>query len=367
MKESAACEKRVALTPEGVKKLKPLGFDIHIAKGAGDKACFSDHDYAQAGAHVESDDKKLFKDAKLALRVGEATSEDITNLPPQTILVGVLKPHDNKKELKELASKKITSFSLELVPRITRAQSMDVLSSQSNLAGYRAVIEGANLLGRVFPMMMTAAGTVAPSRVLILGAGVAGLQAIATAKRLGAIVSAFDVRSAAKEQVESLGATFVQVDLEESGDGAGGYAKEMSEAAKKAQKAKLTEVLKTQDLVITTAQIPFKKAPILIDDAMVSGMKSGSVIVDLAAETGGNCTLSKLGKTTNHKGVTIYAPQLIVGNIAQDASALFSRNIISFVQNLIKDEKIQFEDEIVKASCLTHDGHIVHPLFKGDA
>ncbi len=367
VKEESPHEKRVALTPEGVKKLKTMGFDIWVSKGAGDKACLDDKSYTDAGAHVEGDLKKLYKDAKLVLRMGVPSADDISHIPAKAILLGILKPHENKEELKKLADQKITSFGLELIPRITRAQSMDVLSSQTNLAGYRAVIEGANLLGRVFPMMMTPAGTVAPSRVIILGVGVSGLQAIATAKRLGAIVSAFDVRSAAKEQVQSLGATFVEVPLEESGDGAGGYAKEMSEAAQKAQKAKLTEVLKTQDLVITTAQIPMKKAPILIDDAMVAGMKAGSVIVDLAAETGGNCTLSKLGKTITQKGVTVYAPHTIVSNIAQDASNLFSRNVVAFLQNLMKDNQIQFEDEIVKASCLTHDGSIVHPLFKGEA
>jgi NAD(P) transhydrogenase subunit alpha len=255
---------------------------------------------------------------------------------------------------------------MDLVPRITRAQSMDVLSSQSNLAGYRAVIEGANALNRAFPLMMTAAGTIAPARVLILGAGVAGLQAIATAKRLGAIVSAFDVREASREQVESLGATFVSVDYDEKGDGSGGYAKEMSDGFQKAQKAKLTEVLKTQDLVISTAQIPGKKAPVLIDDDMVAVMKPSSVIIDMATETGGNCTLSKEDKDVVHKNVLIMGPSNMPSHIPFDASQLFSRNVVTFLQTLNIKEGIKFEDDIIKAMCVTHDGDICLPQLKGE-
>ncbi len=369
-KEHSPYECRVALTPEGVKKCITLGYNVFVEKNAGERAGFDDDAYKASGAIVEEDLSKLFGDANITLRIQPPSAQEIAYLPPHSSLIGLLKPHMKNDELNALAREKVTSFALEMIPRITRAQSMDVLSSQSNLAGYRAVIEGAHALNRTFPMMMTPAGTIAPMRVLILGAGVAGLQAIATAKRLGAIVSAFDVRSAAKEQVESLGATFIAIEAEESGDGSGGYAKEMGDAYQKAQKLKLTDVLKTQDLVITTAQIPMKKAPILIDEDMVSVMKSGSMIIDLASETGGNCTLTKHGETVTHGGTQIYAPLNIMSAIAYDASQLFSRNNVHFITNLIKEGQIQFDDEIVKATCLTHEGAIIHPLFsekrKGD-
>ncbi len=363
-KEQAAHEHRVILTPEGAKKLITLGYAVHVQKGAGEKAGFWDHSYEETGACIQSDEEDLYKDAQVSLRIQPLSKQDIAYLPPHSIVIGLLKPHCHPDELKELAAEKVTSFSLELIPRITRAQSMDILSSQSNLAGYRAVIEGAHALSRAFPMMMTPAGTIAPVRVLILGAGVAGLQAIATAKRLGAIVSAFDVRSAAKEQVESLGATFISIAMEESGDDTGGYAKEMSDAYQKAQKEKLTDILKSQDLVITTAQIPMKKAPILIDEAMVEEMKDGAMIIDLASETGGNCALTKQGRTVIHRGVRIYGPENCVSSIAHDASKLLSRNVVHFITNLISDGVLQFNDAIVKATCLTHEGAIVHPQFQ---
>ena len=363
VKEHEAHEHRVALTPEGVKKLAGAGFEIFIQAGAGEKAGFADEEYKAVGAVVTSDTDNLFKDAKITMRVAAPDAQDVQYLHPHTVLIGSLKPHVSTDLCKELKSAKITSFSLDLIPRITRAQSMDVLSSQSNLSGYRAVVEGAQMLPRAFPMMMTPSGTIPPARVLILGAGVAGLQAIATAKRLGAIVSAFDVRAAAKEQVESLGASFVSVDFEETGDGSGGYAKEMSEAYKQAQRAKLMEVLKTQDLVISTAQIPFKPAPTLLDKEMVEVMKATSLVIDLAIESGGNCTLSKSEKVVDHKGVKIYAPRNMPSHIAYDASQMLSRNAVNFINNLIKDGNINWDDEIVKGTCLTHEGKITHPLF----
>jgi NAD(P) transhydrogenase subunit alpha len=255
---------------------------------------------------------------------------------------------------------------MELVPRITRAQGMDVLSSQSNLAGYKAVIDAASNFRKALPLMMTAAGTVAAAKVLVLGAGVAGLQAIATAKRLGAIVSAFDVRATAKEQVESLGGIFISVDLNENGDAQGGYAKEMSSAYKQAQAQKLADVIKTQDIVITTAQIPGKPAPVLITSEMVQSMKPGSVIMDLAAESGGNCAETVYGKTVVKNGVVILGPDNIISSIATDASQLYSRNIYNFVKNLFVDRSrtISWEDEIVQATALTHNGAIIHPQFK---
>lgn len=357
-------ERRVALTPEGVKKLAALGYKIHVQKGAGELSGFLDDAYKEAGAEIHNDQESLFENAALSVRVQPLSSQDIAYLPPHSILIAMIKPHLFPAELKELASQKVTTFGLEFIPRITRAQSMDVLSSQSNLAGYRAVIEGAYALNQAFPMMMTPAGTIAPTRVLVLGVGVAGLQAIATAKRLGAIVSAFDVRAATKEQVESLGATFISVEAEESGDAAGGYAKEMSDAYKLAQRAALANILKTQDLVITTAQIPMKKAPILIDDELLSVMKHGSMIIDLASETGGNCSKTQHGKTITQDGVKIHGPLNILSDISYNASQLFSRNIVHFITNLMKDGKINRDDDIVKASCLTHEGAIVHEHFR---
>lgn len=280
----------------------------------------------------------------------------------------MLAPFDNRAALPGWAAKNLSTFALELIPRITRAQTMDVLSSQSNLAGYRAVIEAANAFGRAFPMMMTAAGTVPPARVLVLGAGVAGLQAIATARRLGAIVSAFDVRAAAKEQVQSLGATFVEVEGAENAETSGGYAKEVSEDFKMRQQAKIHETLKKSDIAIATALIPGKPAPVLITEAMVKDMKPGSVIVDLAVERGGNCPLSEAGKVVQKHGVTLIGHDNMPSRIAVDASALYARNVFSFLSLLInKDKKdelhINVEDEIIKGTLLTHQGQVVHPQF----
>ena len=368
LKETAAYEKRVSLTPDVAKKIIELGHQVSIESDAGKEAGYPNSLYEKAGCTVQKELSDLLKKADVVLVVSPPSEKETSTFPKNCLLIGMLKPHQNQALLKSLASHKVTSFSLELLPRITRAQSMDVLSSQSNLAGYKAVVDAASEFGRALPLMMTAAGTIPAARVLILGAGVAGLQAIATARRLGAIVSAYDVRAATKEQVESLGATFVSVEAEETGDGTGGYAKEMSDAYKKAQEEKLKEVLKTQDIIITTAQIPGKPAPVLVTEAMVKTMKPGSVIVDLAAESGGNCPLSEAGKTVTKHGVKVIGCANMPSRIAADASQLYARNLLNFLKNLMdKDGKaldINWQDEIVTATNLTHGGAITHPAFK---
>ncbi len=365
LKETAPHEKRVALTPDTTKKYKDSGFRVTLEQGAGKEAGYPDSAFEKVSAELEKDKEKLLKKADLVLTVAPLSLEDSKLLKKDAILVGSFKPFQNQDLLRSLAKNHVTSFSLELIPRITRAQTMDVLSSQSNLAGYKAVLDAASEFGRALPLMMTAAGTIPAARVLILGAGVAGLQAIATAKRLGAIVSAFDVRSAAKEQVESLGATFIEVPSTETGDSQGGYAKEMSEDYKKAQANRLAEVLKMQDIVVTTAQIPGKTAPLLITDAMLKTMKPGSVVIDLAVESGGNCEGSVWGKTIVKHDVTIIGPANILSRIASDASQLYSRNAFHFIKNLFSGEnkEITWEDEIVKATAITHKGAVIHPQF----
>jgi H+-translocating NAD(P) transhydrogenase subunit alpha len=366
-KESADFECRVALTPEVSKKLIDLGHTIVFEKGAGNAAGIADADYEAIGASVSKDAKTLYNNADIVLRINPPTTTELSSLPKDSILIGMLKPHENEKLVKEFAKRKITAFALEFIPRISRAQSMDVLSSQSNLAGYKAVIDAASEFGRAMPMMMTAAGMIPPARVLILGAGVAGLQAIATARRLGAIVSAFDVRPAVKEQVESLGATFVEVESKESGEGTGGYAKEMSADYKKRQQAKLEEVLRQQDIVITTAQIPGKPAPILITQKMVKEMKGGSVIVDLAVESGGNCEASELGKVVMKNGIKIIGYPNFPSRIPFDASQVYARNVLNFLKLIMdtnnKSTTINWDDEIIKGAALSHDGKVIHPTL----
>lgn len=366
LKEKRPYETRVAATPETVKKLIALGFSVTVEKGAGDSSQYPDSHYEAAGAKVAASPEKTLDKAKIVLKVlppmtkKDGGEDEVKLLPEGVLLIGMLQPYTKAELIEEYNKRKITAFSLELAPRITRAQAIDVLSSQSNLAGYRAVIEAANALHRAFPMMMTAAGTIAPARVLILGAGVAGLQAIATAKRLGAIVSVFDVRAAAKEQVESLGGTFVEVESEESGDAAGGYAKEMSKDYKDRQAAKIKEVIGKSDVVITTALIPGKPAPRLITADMVEGMKPGSVIVDLAVESGGNCEGSVIGKVVEKDGVKILGYANMPGRIPTDASAVYARNLLNLLTLCLdKDSKalkINWDDEIIQAIALTHEG-----------
>ena len=375
LKEHQPFEKRVAATPETVRKLKAMNIDVVVEKDAGLEASYTDAAYVDAGATIAPDSKSAANEADIILKVQSPLSasesfDETASFKRGVKLIGMLAPYTNKDELIAYANKGIDAFSLELVPRITRAQSMDVLSSQSNLAGYRAVIDAAAEFGRAFPMMMTAAGTVAPARVMVMGAGVAGLQAIATAKRLGAVVCATDVRLAAKEQVQSLGGTFVMVEDEETkqAETSGGYAKEMSEAYKAKQAALIADTIKKQDIVICTALIPGRKAPRLVSDDMLKTMKQGSVVIDLAAEQGGNCEGSNWGKTVQRHGVKIVSPANIASSVAVDASALYAKNVLQFL-TLIVDSKtgqlaINWDDEIIKATALTKDGAIIHPNFK---
>jgi NAD(P) transhydrogenase subunit alpha len=364
LKESAVAERRVAVTPETVKKLIALGFEVGVETGAGAGASIPDSAFASAGAKIGP----AMGDADIILKV-QADASDLKGAKSGAALIGLVNPYQNQALVQQAAGAGVTLFALELVPRITRAQSMDVLSSQSNLAGYKAVIDAAEEFGRAFPMMMTAAGTIAPARVLVMGAGVAGLQAIATARRLGAIVSATDVRPAAKEQVESLGATFLMVESEETkaAETAGGYAKEMSEDYKQKQAKLISDSMPRQDIVICTALIPGRKAPVLVTEAMVKSMKPGSVVVDLAVEQGGNCPLSRPGEIVEVNGVKIVGHRNMPSRIAVDASALYARNVLNFVTLLVNAETRQlaynFEDEIIKGSALTHGGAIVHPNF----
>ncbi|WP_086464517.1 Re/Si-specific NAD(P)(+) transhydrogenase subunit alpha [Oceanibaculum nanhaiense] len=374
-KERRPGETRVAASPDTVKKLIDLGLDVVVEKGAGQAAAMTDDAYKAAGATIAKDTKSALEKADIVLKVQRPTGSDdktdeVALLKEGAVLLCILNAYNDRPLLDQLAARKVATFGMEFVPRITRAQSMDVLSSQSNLAGYKSVLDAAAEFGRAFPMMMTAAGTIPPARVMIMGVGVAGLQAIATARRLGAIVSATDVRAATKEQVESLGATFVMVDSEEAkqAETAGGYAKEMSDEYKKQQAALIAETLKKQDIAICTALIPGRKAPTLITEAMVKSMKPGSVIVDLAVEQGGNCEASEPGKVVQKHGVTIVGHLNVPGRLPVDASALYAKNLLNFVTLLIDKEtkalKIDLEDEIVKGTLVTQDGQIVHPAFK---
>ncbi len=362
-KETAEYEKRVAATPETVKKLIAMGAEVTVESGAGEPSSFSDKAYQDAGATISSS-----RGADVVLKV-QASLDDLDGLKSGAVLIGLFAPYQNADLLKAAANKNVTSLSMELVPRITRAQAMDVLSSQSNLSGYKAVLDAAEFFNRAFPMMMTAAGTIAPARVFVMGAGVAGLQAIATAKRLGAVVSATDVRPASKEQVESLGGTFIAVQDEEfkAAETAGGYAKEMS-AEYKAKQAKLVEeTIAKQDIVITTALIPGRPAPKLITEDMVKSMKPGSVIVDLAVESGGNCEISVAGQAVVKHNVTIVGHKNVPSRLATDASSLYARNIFNLLGLMIDKESksldINWEDEIIKGIALTRDGNIIHPNF----
>lgn len=367
-KERRANETRVAATPETVKKFKALGVDVLVETGAGADAHFADADYANAGAEMVSASQALGVD--VVLKVQRPTGDELKAIGKGSMLAAILAPYADKSMVQQYAAAGVNSFAMEFMPRITRAQSMDVLSSQSNLAGYKSVIDAAALYGRAFPMMMTAAGTIAAARVLVMGVGVAGLQAIATAKRLGAIVSATDVRLATKEQVKSLGGTFVAVEDEETkqAETAGGYAKEMSDAYKVKQAALIAETIKKQDVVITTALIPGRPAPVLLTADMVHSMKPGSIIIDLAAEQGGNCPLTKAGETIEVNGVKIVGAVNLAGRLAADASALYSRNLFNFLSPMIdkatKALKIDWNDEIIKGTCLTRDGEVIHPAVK---
>jgi len=376
-KERRAHELRVAVTPDTVKKFIGLGAEVAIEAGAGLGSSYTDEAYVAAGARIVPDAAAAISDADIVLKVqrplsaAEGGPDELALLKRGAMLVGILAPYGANEQLAQYAERGVNAFAMEFMPRITRAQTMDVLSSQANLAGYRAVIDAAAAFGRAFPMMMTAAGTVAPARVFVMGAGVAGLQAIATARRLGAIVSGTDVRPAAKEQVTSLGATFVAVEDEEfkQAETAAGYAKPMSAEYQKKQAALVAEHIKKQDVVVTTALIPGRPAPVLVSEEMVAAMKHGSVIVDLAVEQGGNCPLSEPGKVVVKHGVTLIGHLNMPSRIAVDASALYARNLLSFLTPLIDKEskalKINWDDEIIKGTALTRDGQVVHPAFAG--
>ena len=374
-RERRAHETRVAASPETVKKLSALGCEIVVEKGAGADAAILDDEYKAAGATIAKDAKTALAGADVVLKVQRpiagGADDELGSYKKGAIVISIMDPMRAQDGVAAMAKAGLTAFAMDLVPRITRAQSMDVLSSQANLAGYKAVLDAAAEYGRAMPMMMTAAGTIAPARVLVMGVGVAGLQAIATARRLGAIVSATDVRPAAKEQVESLSGTFVAVEDEEfkQAETAGGYAKEMSDAYKAKQAALIAETIKKQDIVITTALIPGRPAPMLVSADMVKSMKPGSVIVDLAVEAGGNCALSQPGKVVVKHGVHIVGHLNVPGRLATDASALYARNLFNLLQLMIDSEskalKIDWDDEIIKGICVTRDGAVVHPALAG--
>ncbi|MEJ8573805.1 Re/Si-specific NAD(P)(+) transhydrogenase subunit alpha [Microbaculum marinum] len=371
--ETDKTEPRVAATPETVKKFVGLGAQVAVQAGAGEASRIRDSDYADAGATVAKTADATLKDADVVLRVRRPSAADAKKMKAGAVVVAVMDPYGNEAALKGLADAGVTAFAMELMPRITRAQSMDVLSSQANLAGYRAVIDAAAEYDRAMPMMMTAAGTVTAARVFVMGAGVAGLQAIATARRLGAVVTATDVRPAAKEQVASLGAKFIAVEDDEfkAAETAGGYAKEMSKEYQAKQAELVADHIAKQDIVITTALIPGRPAPKLVTRKMVESMKPGSIVVDLAVERGGNVEGSKAGEVVVHKDVKIIGHDNVPGRVAASASGLYARNLYAFVETLIdKDKKalaIDWDDQLVAATVLTREGKVVHPNFGGAA
>ena len=372
-KERRRDERRVAASPDTVRKLAGLGFEVAVETGAGLESGFADEVYAEAGAAIASDEAETLSGADVVLKVQrplidtEDGGDEVALMKPGATVIGALAALQHAPHAKAYAKAGLTAFSLELLPRITRAQSMDILSSQSNIAGYKAVLDGAGAFGRALPMMMTAAGTIPPARVLVLGAGVAGLQAIATAKRLGAIVTGYDVRPAVKEQVESLGAKFLAVDEAATADAetSGGYAKEMGASYKEREAEVLADALARNDIVICTALIPGRPAPMLIPEDMVKGMRAGSVIVDLAVEQGGNCALSELGEAVTKHGVTIVGHANVPSRLAENASSMYARNLLNFLTPLVDGENgtlaIDWEDEIVSACLITRAGEIVHP------
>jgi NAD(P) transhydrogenase subunit alpha len=360
-KERAPDERRVALVPDTAAKLIAAALEVSVESGAGTGAHIPDEAYEKAGVKVERGVEAMLADANAVLKVQAPLVTEVASLKSGTVLISFLQPATQGDIVKALAKRGVTAFSLELVPRISRAQSMDALSSQASAAGYKAVLIAAGRLGKFFPMMMTAAGTIAPARVLVMGAGVAGLQAIATARRLGAVVSAYDVRPAVKEEVASLGATFIELELE-SQQGEGGYAREQSEEFLRKQRELIGEHVAKSDVVITTAAIPGRRAPLLVTGDMVKAMRPGSVIVDLAAETGGNVELTQEGKDVDVAGVTIIGTRNVPSTMPLATSQLYARNVMNLLLHLVKDGAISldFQDEITKGSCVTHGGEIVN-------
>jgi len=362
-KEALAGERRVAIVPETARGLVKATIQVMVEAGAGEPAFFSDAAYIDAGANVTDAPTAFAADA--VLKVQPPTADEVGRLREGSVLISFLQPATNADVIGALAKRKVSAFSLDLVPRISRAQSMDALSSQAGIAGYKAVLLGANHLPKFFPLLMTAAGTVAPARVLVMGAGVAGLQAIATARRLGAVVEAYDVRPAVKDEVKSLGATFIELALEAQ-EGAGGYAREQSEDFLRRQRELIGDRVAASDVVITTAAIPGRKAPILVTADMVRRMRAGSVIIDLAAETGGNCELTEPGKIIQVGGVTIDGTKNLPSTMPVHASQLYSKNVSTLLLLLVKDGalRLDFTDEIVKGACVTYNGEVVNPRAK---
>ncbi|MEY3342378.1 MAG: hypothetical protein RL090_62 [Bacteroidota bacterium] len=365
-KETKERETRVALTPEVVKSLVSKGFQISIETGAGSGSSFPDEMYRGAGAEVVNDAKTVYTGSEVVLKVNAPTSAEIEWMPKGKALISFMWAATNKTLVESCVKAGITAFSMDAIPRISRAQKMDALSSQSNLAGYKTVLIGANALGKIFPLMMTAAGTIKPCKVVIMGAGVAGLQAIATAKRLGAVVWVSDIRPETKEQVESLGGKFIEVQADDSIKTEGGYVKAVSEDFLKKQQAVIAKHVAESDLVITTALIPGKKAPVLITEEMVKSMRPGSVIVDMAVEQGGNCPLSELNKTVVKHGVTIIGESNLPGLLPTNASELYAKNIQTFLEHLSDKNGFKFDlaEEITKGSIITHEGNIMQENLK---
>jgi NAD(P) transhydrogenase subunit alpha len=359
-KETAERERRVALVPDVVKQLTGKELEVVVEPGAGESASYTDADYTDAGAKVDSD----VWSSDVVLKVAPPTSEEVGRLKQGQVLIGFLQPLTNAELAKSLASGGVTSFAMEAIPRITRAQSMDALSSQANLGGYMSVLIAARESGQLFPMMTTAAGTVAPAKVLILGAGVAGLQAIATAKRLGAVVTGFDVRSVVKEQVASLGGRFLEVEAVKDAEGEGGYARPLTDEENEKLRGELAEAAKRMDVIITTAQIPGRDAPLLLSDEAVAGMQPGSVIIDMAAETGGNAAPTRAGETvTTDNGVKVIGPVNLPSEMATDASALYAKNLANLLELITGEDgalNLNFDDEVVAGACLTHNGEITN-------
>ena len=359
-KETVANERRVALVPDTVGRLVKAGLEVAVEQGAGAAAAFPDDAYRAAGAGVVAPTADVFGRSDVVLKVQPPSTAEVTLCREGAALVAVFQPAAERDVVAALAGRRVTAFSLALLPRITRAQPMDVLSSQATVAGYKAVLIAATTAGRLFPMLVTAAGTLSPARVLVLGAGVAGLQAIATARRLGAVVSAFDVRPAVKEQVESLGAKFLQLEIGEQAEAAGGYAKQLSEETHRRELAFIAQHVKDTDVVITTAAIPGKRAPILITADAVRGMKPGAVIVDLAAETGGNCEVTEPGTEVRLAGVVVLGPLNLPSTLPLHASQMYAKNISSFLLHVTRDGTlvVDFDDEIIRETCVTHAGEV---------
>ena len=361
-KEIVAGERRVAVVPDVAGRIAKSGNAVSVERAAGDRAGFGDQAYEAVGARIVADASELYAQAEMVLKVQRPRSEEIQLLPEGSALVAFLNPLGDPEFALQLARRRVTAFAMELIPRISRAQSMDALSSQATCAGYKAVLIAASTLPKFFPMLMTAAGTVAPAKVFVIGAGVAGLQAIATARRLGAVVSAFDVRPIVKEQVESLGATFVQAEEHVEAEGTGGYAKALTEDQQERERQAIAGAVAQSDVTITTALVPGRRAPVLVTQPMVNAMRSGSVIVDLAAEAGGNCALTQPGETIAHGGVTIAGPLNVAATMPFHASQLYAKNVLALFDHLVKDGTLNLDmsDEITRGVCVTANGEIVN-------